>query len=249
MSVATGTIFTYGPLGKDGNPILTSGSFLQAQINVGLLGVAIAITGIYVGTMVVEVSIDHAMTWTTIDTITSQQITKVYTFTQFQPFLITDLRVRGLAWTSGTANIDIEPWSVPLSAPIAGSNNTLEVQHAPDVFHSVGVNAAGNSLVWTPASGKRFRLLHFFIQPSQDAILTGGADLNVDLRDNNVSIGVTVAFFLLKAMGTAPYAPIEMDLGPIGYLSSAPNNVLNVNLSAAIPASAQCRVVVMGTEE
>jgi hypothetical protein len=103
MSIATGTIFTFGDACSLGNCV-------DIQVRSGLSGVAVKITGTYVGVLAVEFSADHGGTWTQVDTITSEKITKCYTFPASSTYLVTDFRVRGTSWTSGEASITIEPW-------------------------------------------------------------------------------------------------------------------------------------------
>jgi hypothetical protein len=98
---------------------------------------------------------------------------------------------------------------------------------------AVAVTAGTPVAVWTPASGKRFRLLGYLVGPSvaskilfEDA--TGGANE-----------------FLRIPLQSAANIPTGANLGRYGYLSSAPNNALFLDVSA----SATLDGYVFGTEE
>lgn len=122
---------------------------------------------------------------------------------------------------------------------------------APTVFKTVQATASGNTVVWTPGTGNKFRILRLFVQVTDNASLSSGAVLTIDFRDATVTTGITIDIFV-------PTTPVTttvgnglnqvIDLGPFGILSSAINNALNVNLSAAL-ATGNVRVVAMGTEE
>jgi hypothetical protein len=252
MSAASGTIFTFsaGPslLGSPGS-LAAPGNFVALPINIGLLGVAVQVTGVYVGVISVQVSLDHGMTYQEIDTINSQQLTKIYTFPQNGPLLYTDFRLSGKTWTTGNALINILPWN-PLAVPtIIGSNGVPQPAHSADKFFTAAFTLAGNNAIWTPAAGKRFRLLWLYARCTLDSSLATSADMVADFRDGNASIGVAGSFYI-PAAPTQNFPPevFTQDLGSIGYLSSAVGNVLNLNLSVALKTG-QCRVNVQGTEE
>ena len=261
---ASGTIFTYqqGALVKGEvkaappaeGPIPATGIIVDIDVNIGLLGVAVEITGTYVGTLAVETSLDARNSWQQIDTIISQQVTKVYPFLQTAPSIVTDFRIRGTMWTSGIANVQIIPWIPPSVPTIVGSGNQQQLVHAPDKFKIAAANAAGNTPVWTPAPLKQFRVLHLRIQPTAEASISSapgnGISMVVDLLDGLTSMNLSVSFWIPKNIPASPtnYVPFEMDLGPIGYLSQSDGNVLSVNLPQAL-TTGFIRVQVMGTEE
>lgn len=258
MSAASGTIFTFaqgvlraGATAATEATIASPGNFVALEINIGLLGVAVKVTGDYVGVISVQVSLDHTLTYIEIDTIDSEQLTKIYTFPQNGPLLFTDFRVAGKTWTSGNAQIEIDPWNPLAVVTWEVSHGVPQPQHAPDTFHSIAATALGNTMVWTPAAGKIFRLLRVWIRPSNDSFfLTVPQNLIVDLRDNTTTLGLATSFYLPKNLPASPpeYTPFVQDLGPNGYLGQAPGSVLNVNLSAALNGG-QIRVIAMGTEE
>jgi hypothetical protein len=122
---------------------------------------------------------------------------------------------------------------------------------APTVFRTVSATASGNTAIWTPGSGNKFRLLQLFIQVSDNASLAAGGVLVVDIQDATTSTNITFSVFVPTTAVTTVIgdgAEISLNLGAFGILSAAANNVLNVNLSSAL-ATGVCRIIAMGTEE
>jgi hypothetical protein len=125
---------------------------------------------------------------------------------------------------------------------------------SPDTFKTVQVTASGNTALWTPTSGKKFRLMRYNIQLTANATLAAAGTLTVTFQDAAVGIPVSQDFFIGQVALTAATALFTageetgwIDLGN-GILSSTINNVLNVNLSVAL-ASGNIRCTAIGTEE
>lgn len=133
-------------------------------------------------------------------------------------------------------------------APSAGSAKWDRLR-IPNIFKTAAATASGNSAVWTPASGRKFRLMRYRIEISGDATISGGGVLTVKFQDattdNNIAHSVYVPAVAANTMEGWQSGWIDLGNGP---LSAAANNVLNVNLSAAL-ASGTCRVLTAGTEE
>ena len=124
--------------------------------------------------------------------------------------------------------------------PATGQFQTIRT---PTVFKPVQVSAAGNTAVWTPASGKKFRLMGFVI--SVAASLAAAGEEVIELLDSATEIAV----FSVPLQSTiAQTNPIIVHLNGDGYLSAAANNVLNVNLGTVL-ASGHVSVFAYGTEE
>lgn len=137
----------------------------------------------------------------------------------------------------------------------SGTNDAARVgwwkYRTPTVFRTVQASASGNTAVWTPASGNKFRLLKLFVEVTDNAALAAGAVLTINFQDATTSINISFDVFV----PTTPVTTVvgdgleqELDLGQFGILSAAANNVLNVNLSATLTAG-NVRVIAMGTEE
>lgn len=105
-------------------------------------------------------------------------------------------------------------------------------QYFPTTWTDLAVVALGSIVtVWTPATGKKFRLLGFSISVSAAA--------NVLLEDNAAA---TFIFRTPKLVADTPYTFI---LPGRGYLSTAANNVLKATSSAAANGTG----TFFGTEE
>lgn len=125
---------------------------------------------------------------------------------------------------------------------------------SPNIFKTVQANASGDNALWTPAGGKKFRLMRLKIDvPANCTLAARGVEV-IKLRDATTDISVTTDVWLGQT------TPVEtassqipnfttgwLDLGN-GVLSSAANNVLNVNLGTAL-ATGNVRVTAIGTEE
>lgn len=153
--------------------------------------------------------------------------------------------------TTGTVSVPVALVGYQ-TAGNGGSGGTTPVTGArtPSIFKTAQATASGNTAVWTPTSGKKFRLMRFKVQVTGNATLGGAAVLTIGLQDATTDIGVTHDVYV-PAVGGATmgldYDSGWIDLGN-GKLSAAANNVLNVNLSAAVTAG-NVRVICCGTEE
>lgn len=117
-------------------------------------------------------------------------------------------------------------------------------------YKTVTTQASGDTAVWTPTSGKKFRLKQFMIEITNEATAGSATDLALALRDATTAIGLTFSAYIPTSGATT--AGVCFNTGWIklgfGYLSSAANNVLNINLSSALSAGV-VRVTAAGTEE
>lgn len=137
------------------------------------------------------------------------------------------------------------------SGTAAGTKSGASAARTPTIYNHASTAASGDTALWTPLTGNKFRVLKFKIQLTADAATSGGARITVLLRDATTDIGVGHIVFVPSAGATALNAGYDsgwIDLGQFGYLSTAANAVLNINLSAALTAGL-CNVIVAGTEE
>lgn len=140
-----------------------------------------------------------------------------------------------------------------LQTGTGGSANNV-LQRTPAVFKTVQATALGNTAVWTPAAGKKFRLMRFKVQLTANSTLAAAGVLTVSFQDSATGIPLAHDFYVGQVAltaATALFTPGEdsgwIDLGN-GIASALANNVLNVNLSVAL-ASGNIRVICCGTEE
>lgn len=124
---------------------------------------------------------------------------------------------------------------------------------ATSMFKTVQVTNAGLTALWTPASGKKFRITRVSFSATEDRLIgtLDGADVTISLSDGSADIGIAFDTYILPGDANPGLQDFWqtgfLDLGT-GYLSVAANNVLNVNLSIALDFGA-FRVNVIGDEE
>ncbi len=130
------------------------------------------------------------------------------------------------------------------------NGTTWDRQRTPTTFKSAATAASGNTAVWTPAASKRFRLLRYKIDVSQDAAQSSGGVITIGLQDNTTDLGLSQSVFVPGTAATtmgSGWTSGWIDLGN-GKASAAINQNLHVNLSAAL-TSGTVRVIACGTEE
>lgn len=134
----------------------------------------------------------------------------------------------------------------------AGGVLTVQGAATPAVFKSASATATGNTAVWTPTTGKKFRLLRFSIELTANAIQTVAGVITVSFQDATTGIGISKDVYVPTVIiGSAIGVGYEsgwISLGDLGILSAAANNVLNVNLTTALTGG-NVRVNTAGTEE
>lgn len=149
-------------------------------------------------------------------------------------------------WGNGVTNT-----ANPVVTAGLGSNSIVAAPRHSDKFGSVRATAFGNTAVYTPTSGKKFRLLGYAYSATPDVATSGGARIDVELQDSTTQVKATLFSFYAPAIaGTAFGANDQsgfISLGD-GFLSASANNVLNVNLSAAL-TSGNVTVNAVLTEE
>ena len=147
----------------------------------------------------------------------------------------------------GSANLAVVPYLVTQ----AGSSPNQSAQRTPNVFKTAKATATGTTAVWTPTTGKKFRLMRFKIIVTANSAQTTGAVVDFDLQDSSTSINLIHSVFIPTTAITTNindgYDSGWIDLGN-GYLSTAANNVLNLVFSAT-GFSGAVRVIACGTEE
>jgi hypothetical protein len=113
------------------------------------------------------------------------------------------------------------------------NGNTISRARAPTVFKTLNAVAiTTETTIWTPAAGKKFRLMGY--------VLSGGTVMgNVILRDNTAGAIINIA-----PIGTIGAVVTTPDLGN-GVLSAAANNVLTATGASTQTLSG----FVFGTEE
>lgn len=134
--------------------------------------------------------------------------------------------------------------------PFGFNGATWDRPRLPNVVKSAVATASGNTALWTPAASKKFRLMRVLIMVSGNAVQAAAGVLTIQLQDSATGMPVAVSPFVPAAAGTvmgADFVSGWIDLGN-GILSAAANNVLNINLSAALTGGT-VRAIAVGTEE
>jgi hypothetical protein len=111
------------------------------------------------------------------------------------------------------------------------------------IFHSGAITAAGPTAVWIPTAGKRARVKGFSI--IVDPATTSAAGSLCTILDGAAAVDDFLALGV-----AAPAVPLrwQAPLPGEGLRSAAANNVINVNLSAALTAG-EVYVNIWGVEE
>jgi hypothetical protein len=118
-------------------------------------------------------------------------------------------------------------------------------------FQAAAATSSGNTAVWTPAAGRKFRLMCVGIDVTSNAAQSTGGVFTIKLEDGSTVIpGMLWSVFVPSTAGTAAGEALEVPVACYanGFLSSTANNVLNVNLSAALTAGS-VTVRAYGTDE
>ncbi len=131
--------------------------------------------------------------------------------------------------------------------PILGGNDRLRIA---EVFNTATATASGNTALWTPAAGKKFRLMGYSFLITQNAAQSVGGLLEITFQDGTTPLPFALSVFVPGAAGTVVGAGDNTGWVVLGNgkISSTVNNVLNINLSAALTAG-EVRSVAIGTEE
>lgn len=149
-----------------------------------------------------------------------------------------------------TVPIAVDPLSGSLLVQTYVFNGTSWEQMRTANTYKTGVaTASGSTALWTPATGKKFRLMGYDMQITSNATQAVAGVLVASLYDGTTATAFAHSIYVPSAAGQANFF---FDSGwhdlSNGYLSLAANNALNINLSSTL-ATGEVRFVVMGCEE
>jgi len=136
---------------------------------------------------------------------------------------------------------------------VLGWRELAEYSWTGTIRKNVTATAAGNTTVWTPAAGKKFHLLGYYIEVNGHITTAAGGLLTIDLNDSGTSLNQTHSVFVpaTGAVSTTNnptlLTHVDFPLG-YGYLSAAANNLLQINLSAVL-TNGQVQIKAVGIEE
>jgi hypothetical protein len=124
---------------------------------------------------------------------------------------------------------------------------TQSPQRFPNIFKTSHSTSLADNTVWTPTTGKKFRLMGGVITIAGTlaaaGILLGALQDGID--------GTEIFAFAAEqpsAVATGETVVIPFNFGPLGFLSATANNVLNLDLGTAM-ATGEVTMNVWGTEE
>lgn len=146
---------------------------------------------------------------------------------------------------SGSTLLGIVPYLLDTS-----QTNIYQRRRNVSVFRTVTATSAAGTNIWVPSSGKKFRLMRYSIQATNDVAISGGGDVDVILKDSATSMAASFSFYAPSTAATtvgSGAASGWIDLGN-GIVSAAADNPLVVGLSATL-TSGKVRVIACGTEE
>lgn len=132
---------------------------------------------------------------------------------------------------------------VPASAIVQVFTNGELKAGMTVLIDSAVITAAGQTVLWTPAIGKRARVMGFSIVVNP-ATTTAAGSL-VTIQDGAVDVENVLYLGIAAPAVPGRWAEVFPDNG---YLSVAPNNTISVNLSAALTAGG-IYINIWGTEE
>ena len=122
-----------------------------------------------------------------------------------------------------------------------------DLLRTPKIFKSAIATAAGDTLLWDPASTRSFRLMGYCIEVPGGVTFAAPAILTVTSRENAVALPFAHSFYITTAPRDNDARTPWVELGN-GYLAAADAN-LNINLSAALAGTGAVRVIACGVED
>ena len=131
--------------------------------------------------------------------------------------------------------------------PTEGGFDRIRV---PVIFKTGVATALGATAIWTPAAGKKFRLMAYSIEVTANAAMAAAGLEEITLLDAAAAIGQGSSVWLPNAALTTSITGKDTGMRQLGngYLSVAINQALNVNLGTALTAG-EVRVNAIGTED
>ncbi len=239
------------------------GSCVTLSLSPEVATVSLQLTGTWTATLVWEATVDGGVSWFSIQSavlsspagalVTSATANGQWTLSTAG---LDAVRVRASAFTSGTAVVTLE---TSLSTQTLGAGNvvslvsigggTTDVLRTCAVFKQANATVAGNTVLWTPAGGKKFRLMRFSIGVSGANTLAVAGNEVITFQDAAVAMPFRADVQIPGAAVTGEdFISPWIDLGN-GFLSATANNALNINLGTAIAAGPGVTITTCGTEE
>ena len=125
-------------------------------------------------------------------------------------------------------------------------SKTWERQRTPTTFKTLADQTASGGVVWTPAGGKKYRLMGGVISLSKEAACAGMEYLTLADQGGTQILLIQISHVALVATGVVTLIPFSLPGN--GYLSPTADNTLIVGLNGALTAGSYAACV-WGTEE
>lgn len=126
------------------------------------------------------------------------------------------------------------------------ATSLLESQRTPTKFVTVNnVSAAGNTIIWDPAAGKKFNLMGFQVLYSKEAACAGAHTI---LLSDEAAAFWRLDFSSAALVATGNIVAINVNYPGNGLHSAAADNILYLTISGALTAG-KITVNAWGTEE
>ncbi len=129
-----------------------------------------------------------------------------------------------------------------------GTTGFIELAVTPGVFKNGGFTTVAATAIWTPAAGKKFRLLGFTADIGSHCAIAVAGTLSILINDGATALAIYECFLPAAAASTTIGINKTVAFGGNGFLSAAANNTLNVTLNTALTAGTG-RLVAWGQEE
>ena len=126
------------------------------------------------------------------------------------------------------------------------NGSTWDRVRAANKYNTVQATS-GVTGIWSPAAGKKFRLMRVRMHLTENAGAVAAANLFAILLDGATGIGIFPEFYVPVAGSIVSHDVFDFDLGN-GYLSTTVNNTLNVNMTTSLTTGV-LSITVSGTEE
>jgi putative N-acetylmannosamine-6-phosphate epimerase len=122
----------------------------------------------------------------------------------------------------------------------SGVATTSVLNREPNNFANAQLTTGASATIIASVASQKWRLLKYKIQVSANAAITGGAAvIKISLQDNGTDIAATPQYVYIPAASVA--APLGdafdsgwIDLGKVGYVSSAVNQAMTLVASTAL---------------
>jgi len=157
---------------------------------------------------------------------------------------MTEVSTDGIGAANGGLNTNARNYLYNPSLAIPG----WDMQRTPTIFKTVQITAVADNVVWTPATGKRFRLLGYNISWNLGTIAAAAGLETITFKDGAAGTAFSTHAVQISNASAYGYGSFDVNYPGNGFLSGLADRVLAVALDRAITAGGFW-INVWGTEE